>query len=428
MDTTRNTVLEAWMAEHGYSSNSLADTVNRALEELTGRHGGLDGSSVRDWKAGRVRWPKSATRKALEDVTGLPAVALGFVPRGRTPSSPAPPQQEDPDMKRRTLVGGIAAAAAAAAAAPGTASPRRIGMSDVDRLQKRFAEIIASDHRHGGQLGIEQRAAALADEALNLQNAGSASQRVRSSLYASAAAFRSSAMWAAIDGRRYDIAKTHMREAQALAEMSGDQAIKFRIWSHAGTMYRHMGRPADAFAANDVARNLHLTRRDPLFASLGLARQGAIHGAAQDRTGTRRAFDQAQDAMLRADPADYRPVWMLAFYDQAELDSLALSAHLALGDYSTAEYHAHRCLSALRPHMIRSRAITTTRLAHAQLAQGAPDAATATAMKVPADAATQHARVTRMLQEFGAALRATAPGSSSVQTWTEHAATWRMAA
>lgn len=255
------------MAEHGYSSNSLADAVNRALEELTGRHGGLDGSSVRDWKAGRVTWPKSATRTALEDVSGLPAIALGFVPRGRTPSTPAPSQQEDPDMKRRTLVGGIAAATAAAAAAPGTASQRRIGMSDVDRLQKRFAEIIASDHRHGGQLGIEQRAAALADEALNLQNAGSASQRVRSSLYASAAAFRSSAMWAAIDGRRYDIAKAHMREAQALAEMSGDQAIKFRIWSHAGTMYRHMGRPADAFAANDVARNLHLTRRDPLFAS-----------------------------------------------------------------------------------------------------------------------------------------------------------------
>ncbi|MFE6283031.1 XRE family transcriptional regulator [Streptomyces sp. NPDC057877] len=427
MDTTRNTVLEAWMTEHGYSSNSLAEAVNRAIERLTGRPGGLDGSSVRAWKAGRVTWPKSAARRALEDVTGLPAVALGFVLRGRPSSTPAPPQQEDPDMKRRTLVGSIAAAAAAAAA-PGRASPRRIGMSDVNRLNKRFAEIIASDHRHGGQLGIEQRAAALADEALNLQNAGSATQRVRSNLYASAAAFRSSAMWAAIDGRRYDVAKAHMREAQALAEMSGDQAIKFRIWSHAGTMYRHMGRPADAFAANDVARNLHLTRRDPLFASLGLARQGAIHGTAQERTGTRRAFDQAQDAMLRADPTDYRPVWMLAFYDQAELDSLALSAHLALGDYSTAEYHAHRCLSALRPHMIRSRAITTTRLAHAQLAQGAPEAATATAMKVPAEAATQHARVTRMLQEFGAALRATAPGSSSVQTWTEHAAAWRMAA
>lgn len=329
-------------------------------------------------------------------------------------------------MNRRNLVVGIAAAAAAAA--PGTGSTRRIGMSDVDRLQKRFDEIIASDHRHGGQLGIEHRAAALADEALNLQNAGSATQRVRSNLYASAAAFRSSAMWAAIDGRRYDVAKSHMREAQALAEVSGDQAIKFRIWSHAGTMYRHMGRPADALAANDVARNLYLTRRDPLFASLGLARQGAILGAGQDRTSARRSFEQAQDALVRSDPAAHRPVWMLAFYDQAELDSLALSAYLALGDHPTAEYHAHRCLSALRPHMVRSRAIATTRLAHAQLAQGAADAATATAMNVPADAATRHARVARMLEEFGAALRATAPGSVSVRTWTEHAATWRTTA
>ncbi|MYR40478.1 XRE family transcriptional regulator [Streptomyces sp. SID5910] len=431
MDPTRNVALEAWMREHGHSSNALAEAVNRAVERLTGRPGGHDGSSVRGWKSGRVRWPNSATRMALEDVTGLPVTALGFVPRGRAPSVPTP-QQEDPDMKRRTLVGGIAAAAAAAAAtgtsaeaaAPGP-SARRIGMSDVARLQERFAGIVASDHLHGGQLGIEQRAAALADEALNLQRSGNATQRVRNSLYACAASFRSSAMWAAIDGRRYADAQMHMREAQALAEMSGDQAIKFRIWSHAGTMYRHMGRPADALAANDVARNLHITRRDPMFASLGLARQAAIHGAAHAPSSTRRTFEQAQEAMDRADQADYRPVWMLAFYDQAELDSLALSAHLALGDYPTAEFHAHRCLAGLRPHMVRSRAITTTRLAHAQLAQGDTDTAAATAMRVPASAATQHARVSRMLQEFGAALRATAPGSPTTQTWTEHTAAWR---
>ncbi|MFL4906776.1 XRE family transcriptional regulator [Streptomyces sp. MMS24-I2-30] len=423
MNATRNTVLEAWMKEHGYSSNGLAEAVNNAQERLTGRFGGHDGSSVRAWKAGRVRWPKSATRRALEDVTGLPATALGFVPRGRTPATPSPPQ-EGADVNRRTLVGGMTAAAVAAAA-PGTAAPRRIGMSDVDRLQRRFSEVIASDHRHGGQLGIEQRAAALADEALNLQNAGGASQRVRSNLYACAASFRSSAMWAAIDGRRYEDAQRHMRVAQALAEMSGDQAIKFRIWSHAGSMYRHMGRPVDALASNDVARGLHIARRDPLFASLGLARQAAIQGAAQDRTGTRRAFDQAQDAMLRADPGAYRPVWLLAFYDQAELNSLALSAHLSLGEYQTAEFHAHRCLSALRPHMVRSRAIALTRLAHAQLAQGDAEAATATALKVPADSATQHARVSSTLQEFGAALRAIAPDSPAAHTWTEHTAAWR---
>lgn len=425
MGITRNTVLEAWMSEHGYSSNSLADAVNTAVERLTGRTGGLDGSSIRSWKAGRVRWPKSATRKALEDVTGLPATALGFVPRGRTPSTPAPRQQEDLDMKRRTLVGGIAAAAAAV---PGTAGPRRIGMGDVDRLQHRFGEIIASDHRHGGQLGIEQRAAALADEALNLQNAGSASQRVRGNLYACAASFRSSAMWAAIDGRRYDDARMHMREAQALAEMSGDQAIKFRIWSHAGTMYRHMGRPADALAANDVARNLHLTRRDPLFACLGHARQAATLGLTGDTGSVRHALGCARDALERADPDLARPMWMAAVRDGAELETLALSAYLRLGRFEQAESHAHRSLTLLRPQMQRDRAINMARLAHAQLGQREADAATATAMKVPVEVATQHARVARMLQEFGAALRATAPGSTAVQTWTEHAATWRIAA
>ncbi|MFJ8677501.1 XRE family transcriptional regulator [Streptomyces sp. NPDC093589] len=425
MDTTRNTALEAWMNEHGHSSNSLARALNSALEHLTGKPGRFDGRTVRDWRSGRVSWPNTATRRALEDVTGLSPIALGFVPRGRTPSTTAPPQ-EDP-MKRRTIVaGGIAAAAAAAAAAaPAHAASRRIGMSDVGRLQRRFADVIASDHRHGGQVTTEQRATALADEALNLQNSGTATQRVRSNLYACAASFYSSAMWAAIDGRRYTEAARHMREAQALAELSGDQAIKFRIWSHAGTLYRHMGRPADALAANDVARNLHITRRDPLFASLGIARQMAIQGVARDRSGLRRAFDQAQDAMDRADPDAYRPVWLMAFYDQAELHSLALSAHLSLGYYPAAEYHAHRCLVALRPHMRRSRSIATSRLAHAQLAQGDAEAAAATAMSVPPSAATQHARVSRMLQEFGAALRATAPGSSTAHAWTEHTAAWR---
>ncbi len=330
-------------------------------------------------------------------------------------------------MHRRTLVAGTVSAVVAAAA-PGTASTRRIGMTDVTRLQEKFAAVVASDHQHGGQLDIEQRAIRLANQALNLQNAGSATQRVRSTLYATAASFRSSAMWAAIDGRRFQDAIAHMQEAQTLAELSGDQAIKFRIWSHAGSLYRHMGRSADARAANDVARNLHITRRDPMFASLGLARQMAIQGVAHERGGLPRVFDHAQTAMARADRDAFRPVWLHAFYDEAELHSLALTAYLAAGDWPTAEYHAHQCLRVLRPHMKRSRAIATSRLAQAQLAQGDVDTATHTAMKVSAEAATQHARVSRMLQEFTAALRATAPGSESVRTWTEQTAAWRATA
>lgn len=410
------------MEDNGHSSNSLAEAVNAAVGDLTGRHGGLDGSSVRGWKSGRVKWPKSATRMALQQVTGLPATALGFVPRGRNLTSSAPMQEES--MKRRTALLGITAAAAAAAA-PAVASPRRIGHSDVERLQRRFADVIASDHRYGGQRSIEQKAAEFADGALALQVCGSATQRVRRHLYSCAAGFRSSAMWAAIDGRRFTDAQTHMREAQAIAEMSGDQAIKFRIWSHTGTMYRHMGRPAEARAANDVARSLHINRRDPLFGSLGLARQAAIDGHAGDRIAARRALDEAQAAMDRADPDAYRPVWLKAFYDQAELDSLALSAYLALGDWQTAESHGHRCLSVLRPHMRRSLAITGARVARAQLEQGDIEPAVRTAMSVPAEAAAGHARVTRMLRSFGNRLEAIASCSTSAGIWTDFArSTW----
>ncbi|MER0480065.1 XRE family transcriptional regulator [Streptomyces sp. Edi2] len=424
MATLRNTTLEAWMREHGYSSNLLAEAVNSAVGDLTGRVGGLDGSSVRDWKAGRVRWPKSATRVALEKVTGLPATALGFVPRGRAPSSAPATPPEDPVERRRFLTAGTALAAVAAA--PASGSSRRVGTSDVVRLQQRFAEIVASDHRHGGRLGIEQKAAALADEALALQNSGSASQRVRAYVYACAAAFRSSAMWASIDGRRYEDAVVHMREAQALAELAADPAIKFRIWSHAGTLYRHMGRPVEATAANDVARSLSLTRRDPLFASLGLARQAAIHGVAGNVTAARRSFAQAQEAMDRADPGANRPVWMTSFYDQAELDSLALTGYLALGDYETAEAHAHRCLAALRPHMQRSKAIATTRLACAQLGQGDVGPAVATAMTVPVDAAAHHPRVARMLRSFHTEIHTLAPNSPTTHMWNQYAhTTWK---
>ncbi|MFI1305562.1 XRE family transcriptional regulator [Streptomyces sioyaensis] len=419
MGVVRNATLEAWMKESGYSSNSLAEAVNSAVGELTGNVGGLDGSSVRDWKAGRVRWPKSATRVALEKVTGLPATALGFVPRGRAPSSAPAPPPEDPVERRRFLAAGTALAAAAAT--PASGSHRRIGKSDVERLQCRFDDIVARDHRHGGQSGIEQKAAALADEALALQSSGSATQRVRAYVYGCAAAFRSSAMWAAIDGRRYGDAVTHMREAQALAEMAADPTIKFRIWSHAGTLYRHMGRPSEAIAANDVARNLLITRRDPMFACLGHARQAACYGLTGEATAVQRALGHAQDALDRADPGLARPAWMTAVSNGAELESLALAAHLSLGKFEQAESHAHRSLALLRPYMQRDRALNIARLARAQLGQGEIDPAVATAMSIPPDVVARHPRVTVTIGDFSLKLRTRAASSALTRAWDAYA-------
>ncbi|MFI9329488.1 hypothetical protein ACIGZJ_18310 [Kitasatospora sp. NPDC052868] len=314
-----------------------------------------------------------------------------------------------------TAVVGATVAAGSSAAAP----PRGIGTADIERLNARFAEVIARDHRHGGRLSIETQAAALADEALALQQAGSASQRIRAALFGCAASFTSSAMWAAIDGRRFDAARCHHERAANLAAMSGDGAIQFRIWSHAGSLYRHMGRPGDALAANDVARSLPIARRDPMFASLGHARHAAIHGLTGDTNAVRRCIGRAQEALGRADPDANRPFWLAAHYDQAELESLALAAYLSLGRHEDAEAHAHRSLALLRPHMQRSRAITQARLARAQLGQGDVEPAVATATAVPIGLSA-HPRVAGMLDRFGAALHALAPGSGHAQAWDQY--------
>ncbi|MGE6737161.1 hypothetical protein, partial [Streptomyces sp. NPDC059900] len=239
-------------------------------------------------------------------------------------------------------------------------------------------------------------------------------------VYATAASFTSSAMWAAIDGRRFDAAQRHFDRASSLAGMSGDLTIQFRIWSHAGSLYRHLGRPVDALAANDAARRLSITRRDPLFAALGHARHAAIHGIQGDIGAIHRTLGLAQEAFDRAQQDEPRPVWMTAFFDRAELHSLATAAHLSARDYATAEAHAHRSLAALRPELERTRAITTARLCRAQLGQDDLDPAVRTAMAIP-EATLTHPRVLGLLIGFTNTLHRQAPTSTQTRLWDAYA-------
>ncbi|MEC4015074.1 XRE family transcriptional regulator [Streptomyces sp. H27-D2] len=410
----RNISLEQAMAERRLTQPELAELVNAEIRNLTGADGRVCDRVVRQWLAGKVNWPQERQRRALEAVFERSAVHLGFTPR-----SSSARQLEEAPVRRRAFLTSAAAATAAITtpAAANSTSRGRIGGSDIGRLNEKFAAIIAADHLHGGRLATETRALALADEALRLQEQGFTSQRIRNDLYGCAAAFTSSAMWAAIDGRRFEAAQVHLDRASSLATMSGDHAIHFRIWSHAGSLYRHLRRPSDALAANDVARRTVITRRDPLFASLGHARHAAILGLTGDKSAVQRSLERARHAFESAAPDPTRPVWLTAFYDRAELESLSVAAHLALGDYAQAEAHAHRSLGLLMPELHRTRAITHARLALAQLGQGDLEPAISTAMAIPADTATRHVRVAGMLHDLGRRLHTVAPGSNPTHTW-----------
>lgn len=415
----RNTELYDAIRRHGLTQMELAELINDEIENLTGKRGLVCDRTVRQWLSGQVRWPNTVQRYGLETVFECSAAELGFVSR-RTRATPQDHGSTEDSVHRRRFVTAAAGTALTATSAPAVATSHRVGMADVEMLQGKFVTLIASDQRHGGRLSLEAQACAFASEALALQQRGGTSQRVRSALYACAASFLSSAMWAAIDGRRFDAAQQHLDRASSLATMSGDATIQFRIWSHAGTLYRHLRRPTDALAANDVAGGLSITKKDPMFAALGHARQAAIHGFMGNRQAVRRALGYAEEALGRSDPNACRPLWLAAVRDGAELEELAVSAYCALGDYEKAEAHAHRSLALFHPYMRRDRALVTARLAQAQLGQGDIEPAVATAMSIPSDVSICHPRVAQALHGFGAKLHATAPGSGHARSWDQH--------
>lgn len=391
----------------------LADQVNEAVGELTGRDGALSERGVHKWLSGETERPQERYLLALEKVTGLPRAQLGFRPRGRTQlASP----EEDP-VYRRTFLHAVSVAGATVATPAVASQRRRLGSADVDRLAAKLAAIVSMDNRYGGTPELEHHAVDLAQEANDLQQHGLASNRIRCELYSLAAAFTTSAMWAAIDGRRLDAAQRHLNQAVTLAGLAGSSEMQFRVWGHASSLYYHLGRHADAVAASEASRATAITRRDPLYASLALARLAVDRAAVGDRTALR-TIDHAQDAFDRADPSLPRPPWM-RFFDHAELDNLAVYANLRLGRYAEAEHCAHRCLARLRPDLERNRSLTHANLALAQLGQGDVEPAVATARRIP-PAMARIGRVHRLLSDFTVHLDNVAPGSSASRTWKDH--------
>ncbi len=399
------------MAEAGFTQAELADAVNADLFAV-GYEGTVSDRTVRNWLTGKTRWPHRRQRAALEAVFNCPITELGFIPREK-PSRKSP---EATVLRRHFIT--ASAATLAATAAPAHAAQRRVGMSDVTRLHDKFAVLVATDFRYGGRRAVETQATALAEEALTLQRLGTASQRVRSALYSCAASFTSSALWAAIDGRRFGAAQSHFDRASSLAAMSGDSTIQFRIWSHASSLYRHMDRPADACAASDVARALPIARRDPcspLSAMPDMPRSTVIPVICE-----RYGKPSAMPRKHTSEPVRARNVrygWQESAIDQKS--KAWLCQHISVSETTRRQ---RRTPIAVCPCSVRECSATVLLSppgSPMHNSQGDVEQAVDTAMRIPADVG-QHPRVNSILEDFTHALHLAAPSSQSRQAWDEY--------
>ncbi|MFI6687996.1 Tat pathway signal protein [Streptomyces sp. NPDC050485] len=418
MPGSKNQDLAAWMDAHAVAADELAEDLNDALADLTGRRGKLTERTVFRWLSGENQWPQGKYQVVLERVTGRPISDLGFVRPARNTAGPA--SQEDP-VRRRTFVTGTTATVLAVATAPVAARPT-VGTTDVMGLRRQLAALWLLDDTSGGSAELEAKAVALVEKTRGLQQNGSATQKTRSRLYALAAAFTATAMWAAVDSRRFTEAQRHLNEAIHLAALSGDGQVQHQIWRYAAVLADQRGRHADSIAAAEAALNTRSHRTDPMYASLSHARLALSAASAGDRIRAQRAIGRAADAFGRADPARPRPASM-DFYTLGELHGLTGITHYRLGQGEQAEYHSHRCLAALRPEQNRNRAYYTAQTALSQLQQGELEMACATAERVLPQPGAGVGRVSHLLGGFTANLNQRAPGAQITRTWNTLART-----
>ncbi|REK91110.1 hypothetical protein DY245_06590 [Streptomyces inhibens] len=324
-------------------------------------------------------------------------------------------------MLRRTFTT-AAASITAAALLPTTPSngTARVGMSDADRLQRNFAELVEADNEGNSGIRLETRALAHAQHALELQNIGHAKSRVRARLYYLAAAFTGTALWAAVEAQQPERAQGHLHRAMTLAGLAGSSEMQMRLWGHAALLAFQEQHVHDAIAAAEAGRRTYACRMDPLLRSLANARLAGILSAVGDESEAMRNLENAEKAYERADLLEERPAW-ISFYDKAELEGLSALVLADLGHYDESEARLHRTLAQLKPEYRRNRLYYSVHLALAQLAQGEAEQAVATAVPLlpTTGEAPPRGRTGQLLQQFDRGLNQVAPGTPLAIEWAD---------
>ncbi|CAM5330028.1 XRE family transcriptional regulator [Streptomyces aurantiogriseus] len=368
-----NASLISAMREAGFKQAELAEALNEYLSSH-GYEGTVSDRTVRNWLAGKTRWPHPRQREALEAVFACTAERLGFSP----PTARPPASEPESPVRRRNFL--TATTGTAAAAMVSDTRPTRVGTSDVIRLRSGLDALMALDDNRGGHEGLERAALAGVGEALDKLKLA-ASQRIRQRLFSVAADYAATAAWSALDARQLGRTEQHLNRALYLAGMAQDPVVELRVWNSYAMLAHQRREYSQAVDAGYAAQSTAITRKDPLFASLAHARTAIGHSNLGDRDAALRSLGHAQEALTKAAPEDPRPSWV-AFYGGAELTAITAIVRDRIGDPAEAEAASHKALSGIPKQFRRNRALATTRLALAQLHQRDIDQACATASKV----------------------------------------------
>ncbi|SCF92502.1 hypothetical protein GA0115255_111415 [Streptomyces sp. Ncost-T6T-2b] len=319
-------------------------------------------------------------------------------------------------MRRRDFI--ASTTGTAAAAVPVVKQRRSVGMTDVARASAGMNQLVEADDRQGGHASLATAALEARAKVLELQQRN-ASERVRRALYALAAEFTTVAAWSCIDLRDLDKARTYLHESSTFAGLSQDPPTAMRVWVNMAMLAYQRKNWPEQLAAAQAANASLAARRDPFFGSMSRVRLALAHSSLGDLRAARRSLGAAQENYRKA-AEDERPRWT-AFYGPAELNHLAAIILNHNGESAEAEAMAHRSLAKIPAEFQRNRALATCQLALAQLRQGEPEQATATAGTVFTimEGAPLPGRMRTLIGDFHRDLFRLAPSTTYARDWAD---------
>lgn len=352
----RNAQLEARIAELGYRHDELADEINAAIAEATGKPGRFDGRRIRMLTSGIIRWPRPAALDALQRVLGGTWRELGFIPNSeasrRLPTRPlAPTGAASPaDVDEQHWV-------------PELTAELQLTDRDITYLYSLLDDTADADERRGG-VGLAGVAEAQADHLIAALPRLAASLGAQCDLQRIAARLMAAACWYAVDAADPAAADAYLSRALRLAIPCADRFLDAYLIHVLIEQSRAAGRHDEAvrYAAMGVRHGARRGVSLPAGLHLQMAHAHAYRGALPMAL---RSIGMAHKAVARETRT---PAWLPAV-DTAAVHAAAAVVYQLNGQYAHAATSANDALAALPATRVRDRTITTLDLAAAHLGQ-----------------------------------------------------------
>ncbi|WP_130510040.1 hypothetical protein [Krasilnikovia cinnamomea] len=286
-----------------------------------------------------------------------------------------PPGTVGVHVRRRTLLWGLATVTAAAGLlSPQSAARRRIGTSDVARLNALITLYRTTDHQFGGGALVDdvgvfaESVSALLDQRVD--------ERLRPKLVTAIANARDLAAWTAFDACRHSDAQRHFAAAERYAIESGDRQLVAHIRYGQAKQMQHLRHNREALEILHLAH--HRLNPTPAMTAILSGAQAASLAALGDAEGAERALGTSSEAFTRVAPGS-EPEW-LGFFDEGEL--LAQYGRVYRDRARADQRHGEAAVSwvsaaieAFGPQSVRSTVLNQVGLASAYFLAGAPELA-----------------------------------------------------